>query len=317
MLRISLATYSIIRNLCTTTGSGQSTLAKMFYAVKRGRNTGVYNTWEECKSQVDRFPAARYKKFATEGDAWDFVQDTEATRGPQADDWALQHSSSSSSAGSFSSSAGSSSSSSAGSSRYPARPSYRAKRPHNPSQSSYGQEQPSAKRTKLIEIDSLPSFNNENLNRMGDYSVVYTDGCCSRNGRLKARAGLGVYWGPNNPLNVAERLDGRQTNQRAEIQAACKAIETAKAQNISKLVLYTDSMFTINGITKWIHSWKQNGWRLSTGQNVINREDFEKLDKLTEGIEIKWMHIPGHAGFSGNEAADKLARDGARLPGKE
>ena len=30
-------------------------------------------------------------------------------------------------------------------------------------------------------------------------------------------------------------------------KAACKAIEQAKAQNITKLVLYTDSMFTING----------------------------------------------------------------------
>lgn len=30
-------------------------------------------------------------------------------------------------------------------------------------------------------------------------------------------------------------------------KAACKAIEQAKAQNIKKLVLYTDSMFTING----------------------------------------------------------------------
>lgn len=31
------------------------------------------------------------------------------------------------------------------------------------------------------------------------------------------------------------------------LKAACKAIEQAKAQDISKLVLYTDSMFTING----------------------------------------------------------------------
>lgn len=34
----------------------------------------------------------------------------------------------------------------------------------------------------------------------GDSVVVYTDGCCSANGRLGARAGIGVYWGHNHPL---------------------------------------------------------------------------------------------------------------------
>ena len=34
----------------------------------------------------------------------------------------------------------------------------------------------------------------------GDSVVVYTDGCCSSNGRKRARAGIGVYWGPGHPL---------------------------------------------------------------------------------------------------------------------
>ena len=32
--------------------------------------------------------------------------------------------------------------------------------------------------------------------------VVYTDGCCSKNGRRGARAGIGVYWGPGNSRYV-------------------------------------------------------------------------------------------------------------------
>ncbi|ERE68506.1 1,2-dihydroxy-3-keto-5-methylthiopentene dioxygenase-like protein [Cricetulus griseus] len=63
----------------------------------------------------------------------------------------------------------------------------------------------------------------------------------------------------------------------------------AKAQNISKLVLYTDSMFTINGITSWVQGWKKNGWRTSTGKDVINKEDFMELDELTRGMDIKWL----------------------------
>ncbi|KAM8953229.1 ribonuclease H1-like [Pelodytes ibericus] len=298
MFRIPIAAFSAVRLVCSTVRGSHRTLTNMFYAVRRGRNPGVYNTWDECKEQVDRFPLARYKKFATENEAWEFVRDPSEAKSDEG---------------------GEKRSSPPKSLQSNVKPAYTAKRPLNPPPSSSGVQPPPAKRTKLIDICSLPSSADGSFKYMGDAVVVYTDGCCSRNGRLKARAGIGVYWGPNHPKNVAERLEGRQTNQRAEIQAACKAVEQAKAQNITKLVLYTDSMFTINGITKWIHSWKGNNWKLSTGQSVVNKEDFEKLDRLINGINITWMHIPGHAGFDGNEAADKLAKEGARkgLHGEE
>ncbi|KAM4772561.1 ribonuclease H1-like isoform 1-T2 [Rhinophrynus dorsalis] len=294
MLRIPFAAFSSVRSLCSTAGGVSTALARMFYAVRTGRKPGVYNTWAECKEQVDRFPAARYKKFATEEDAWEFVGNTKKE------------------SNSTEGSCPTPNSSTQKVSPCQPKPSYSTKRPIHRPPTSAAEKEPPRKRTKLIDIDSLPSSSNGSFQYMGDCAVVYTDGCCSRNGRLKARAGIGVYWGPNHPLNVAERLEGRQTNQRAEIQAAIRALEQAKKQNLTKLVLYTDSMFTINGITKWIHSWKSNGWKLSTGQSVINKEDFEKLDQLTVGLDIKWMHIPGHAGFGGNEAADRLAREGAQ-----
>ncbi|NWW54952.1 RNH1 Ribonuclease, partial [Pedionomus torquatus] len=168
-----------------------------------------------------------------------------------------------------------------------------------------------AKRVKHDEVHPAATVSEDKFSYMGDFTVVYTDGCCSGNGRNRARAGIGVYWGPGHPLNTSERLPGRQTNQRAEIHAACKAIEQAKSQNIKKLIIYTDSKFTINGITSWVDNWKTNGWRTSSGGSVINKEDFERLDNLSKGIEIQWMHIPGHAGFQGNEEADRLAREGA------
>ncbi|NWW40464.1 RNH1 Ribonuclease, partial [Panurus biarmicus] len=174
-------------------------------------------------------------------------------------------------------------------------------------------EEQIAKRVKHeVPSCSTPTVSEDKFSYMGDFVVVYTDGCCSGNGRSRARAGIGVYWGPGHPLNASERLAGPQTNQRAEIHAACKAIEQAKSQNIKKLVIYTDSKFTINGITSWVDNWKTNGWRTSSGGSVINKQDFERLDNLAKDIEIQWMHIPGHAGFRGNEEADRLAREGAR-----
>ncbi|NXV27148.1 RNH1 Ribonuclease, partial [Rissa tridactyla] len=263
----------------------------MFYAVRKGRRTGVYRTWAECQEQVNKFPSARFKKFATEKDAWAFVgQQPPEPAGAHSPPAETQENSS-----------------------QREEPEINVlccntcKRPYEQS----ANEEHVAKRVKQDEVYSAPTVSEDKFSYMGDFAVVYTDGCCSGNGRNRARAGIGVYWGPGHPLNISERLPGRQTNQRAEIHAACKAIEQAKSQNIKKLIIYTDSKFTINGITSWVDNWKTNGWRTSSGGSVINKEDFERLDNLSKGIEIQWMHIPGHAGFRGNEEADRLAREGA------
>ncbi|XP_064304059.1 ribonuclease H1 isoform X2 [Phalacrocorax carbo] len=264
----------------------------MFYAVRKGRRTGVFRSWAECQEQVHKFPSASFKKFATEEDAWAFVRAGFPGRRRQPEPAAVTQESSSSQRGEV---------------EINVLCCNTCKRPHEQSTN----EEHIAKRVKHNEVFSVPTVSEDKFSYMGDFAVVYTDGCCSGNGRNRARAGIGVYWGPGHPLNTSERLPGRQTNQRAEIHAACKAIEQAKSQNIKKLIIYTDSKFTINGITSWVDNWKTNGWRTSSGGSVINKEDFERLDNLSKGIEIQWMHIPGHAGFQGNEEADRLAREGA------
>ncbi|XP_061282702.1 ribonuclease H1 isoform X4 [Bos javanicus] len=256
----------------------------MFYAVRRGRKAGVFLTWDECRAQVDRFPAARFKKFATEEEAWAFVRRSESPSDSEGQK-----------------------------TKHVEEPQVKAsKRLREP----LDEDEDAGACAKHVRqsAEPLPPVSKDTFSYMGDSVVVYTDGCCSSNGRKRARAGIGVYWGPGHPLNVGIRLPGRQTNQRAEIHAACKAIEQAKAQDITKLVLYTDSMFTINGITTWVKGWKQNGWRTSTGKEVTNKEDFAELERLARGMDIQWMHVPGHSGFRGNEEADRLAREGAKQP---
>ncbi|XP_077366463.1 ribonuclease H1 isoform X2 [Festucalex cinctus] len=288
---------------------------KFFYAVKKGFRPGVYNTWDECKAQVDKFPSATYKKFADKGDAWAFVRGGESSampqmpkdeepnvyllpkRGPEPleyiplgkkrryeeeeeeevweDDWED------------------------------------LEEDWDDLEEVVRQQHPVVPSKRIKHNHSSSSANKDGFTYMGDAVVVYTDGCCSNNGKRGARAGIGVYWGPQHPLNVAEPLQGRQTNQRAEIQATCMALQQAKEQNVKKLVVYTDSKFTINGITKWVRNWKLNGWQLKSGGTVTNKDDFEKLDRLNEGLEVVWMHVPGHAGYAGNEQADKLSREGA------
>lgn len=44
-----------------------------FYAVQIGKVPGIYNTWDECKAQIDGFPGAKYKSYKSKEDAEKFV----------------------------------------------------------------------------------------------------------------------------------------------------------------------------------------------------------------------------------------------------
>ena len=144
-------------------------------------------------------------------------------------------------------------------------------------------------------------------------TIVYTDGACTNNGN-NGSAGIGVYWGPNNPMNLSERLGGRQTNNCAEIHAAIRAIQQAKQIGLTELTVRTDSQFLIKSITNWFHGEKKNGWKSSTGKDVINKIDFVELERVMQGIKINWEYVRGHSGDEGNEAADRLAVMGAKMP---
>ncbi|XP_072306524.1 ribonuclease H1 isoform X2 [Eucyclogobius newberryi] len=284
MFRLS-GFFSAVRK-SVWSGAGVMAKGKFYYAVRKGFKPGVYKNWDECKSQVDKFPAAVYKKFPTEKDAWAFFRGENPVVLPPKPETVQSFD-----------------------------PSLLPKRGPEPLQyiplgpkrlrPVEEEEETPRKRAKQEETGS------SGFTYMGDSVVVYTDGCCTSNGKRSARAGIGVYWGPHHELNVAERLEGRQSNQRAELQAARKALELAKEHNIHKLVLYTDSKFTINGVTTWVKSWKLNGWRLKSGGAVINKDDFMQLDRLNSELQVTWLHIPGHAGYHGNEEADRLSREGA------
>lgn len=52
-------------------------MGKYYYAVREGRNIGVYKTWAECESQVRGYSGAEYKKFPTYEAAMDFMNGKE------------------------------------------------------------------------------------------------------------------------------------------------------------------------------------------------------------------------------------------------
>lgn len=50
-------------------------MASKFYAVRKGKTPGIYESWEACKRNVDGYPGAQYKSFKTRKEAEQFVGD--------------------------------------------------------------------------------------------------------------------------------------------------------------------------------------------------------------------------------------------------
>jgi len=140
-----------------------------------------------------------------------------------------------------------------------------------------------------------------------DPLIIYTDGSCGELQDTGATiACSGIWYGPDDPRNRKERVPGvQQTNNRAELWAAIRAIETLECPHDQHVVICTDSRYTINAVCKWIEKWQHSNWRQKTVKNEIL---IKRLHKLATGDRpISFIYTPGHRGIEGNEGADKLA----------
>jgi ribonuclease HI len=131
---------------------------------------------------------------------------------------------------------------------------------------------------------------------------IYTDGACSGN------PGPGG-WGAVLRWNGTEKeLSGgmpETTNNRMELMAAIVALESLTRPVTIRL--HTDSQYLRDGITKWIHGWKRNGWKTAARKPVKNADLWQRLDAAQERHDISWHWVRGHDGHPENERADQLA----------
>ena len=136
--------------------------------------------------------------------------------------------------------------------------------------------------------------------------TIYTDGACKGNpgpggwgAWLKTGAHEKELWGG----------EAVTTNNRMEVTAVIEALAALKRN--SHVQLYTDSQYVRQGITTWIHNWKQRGWKTAAKQPVKNIDLWQRLDALAALHQIEWRWVKGHAGDPGNERAVTLANRGA------
>ena len=134
---------------------------------------------------------------------------------------------------------------------------------------------------------------------------IYTDGACRGN------PGVGGWGAIIHYLDTSKELFGgshETTNNQMEMQAVIEGLKALKEP--CNITLYTDSKYVMDGITNWIHGWKQNDWKTANKKPVKNKELWQELDGLVSKHNIEWKWVKGHAGILGNERADELANLG-------
>jgi len=135
--------------------------------------------------------------------------------------------------------------------------------------------------------------------------IIHTDGACSGNPGPGGWGAVLQYGGTIKELKGGAALT---TNNQMELTAAIEALNALKRP--VEVELHTDSVYVKDGLTKWIHGWKRNGWRTADKKPVKNLELWQALDAAVARHTIAWHWVKGHNGDEMNERADQLANEG-------
>jgi ribonuclease HI len=148
---------------------------------------------------------------------------------------------------------------------------------------------------------------------------VFTDGSCVGNGKSGAKAGWGA-WFPENPAwSTSAKLDAAEphTNQRAELSAIRGALDVllSKGCTDEDIVIYTDSDYSINCLSKWITKWVARNWKTIDGKDVLHQDLIKDIStKLSKFKSHRFHHVRAHTGgeddlSKNNDIVDRMARE--------
>jgi len=133
---------------------------------------------------------------------------------------------------------------------------------------------------------------------MEDIVSVYCDGSTFGNGKKESCGGIGVWFGPNDKRNISEPFTiDLATNQRTEIYAMLRTLKILEEEtNKHVFHIYTDSMYVINCLTKWMQKWEKNKWLRSDGSAVKNLELLKQTWEVYKKNENKYkiIHVRSH-----------------------
>jgi ribonuclease HI len=186
---------------------------------------------------------------------------------------------------------------------------------YNNKSKTYNIKQPlrTLKRTKTIK---------KNIHKDPNALYIFTDGSSINNGSKNSTSGFGIYIPEPETmcLKISSKLPNGKTNNYAELKAILKALKILDRKDIQilkkikkdKVIIVTDSQYSINCITLWYHSWVKKGWINATGEEVKNKVLIQEIQPLTVKHKVIFKHIKAHTSkkgffYDGNRIVDKLA----------
>lgn len=138
----------------------------------------------------------------------------------------------------------------------------------------------------------------------GHELIIYTDGS-SRGNPGPGGYGAILMWGDKRKeISCGYRLT---TNNRMELLAVIKALESLTKKNIA-LTVFTDSQYVVNSVEKkWLDNWVRTDFK----GGKKNKDLWLQYYKLSKDFSIKFKWVKGHADNPFNNRCDELATTAA------
>lgn len=139
---------------------------------------------------------------------------------------------------------------------------------------------------------------------------IYTDGASTRinpkdtDAEPLFKAGWAITWTYKGTRFVRYGfLPPPSSNNRGELTAVIEALKVASRVN-QEFVIYSDSQYCVNSITKWYSKWLREGKDDIKNPDLM-KQAYELYQSVKNRVEVKWVR--GHSGVEGNEIADEYA----------
>jgi ribonuclease HI len=98
------------------------------------------------------------------------------------------------------------------------------------------------------------------------------------------------------------------TNNMAELTAVLDLLQQT-AHLGEELLVYCDSTYVINSVTKWMPGWKRRGWRKGDGKAVLNVEIMKALDAAMRGRSVRFQWVKGRGSRAPSSVTPRRAPD--------
>ena len=141
--------------------------------------------------------------------------------------------------------------------------------------------------------------------------IIAIDGACRRPGTPESFS-VGAYVAKiNNEIYEHDAVyELQSTGQRGEILALLQALERCIDSDEELIYIISDSEYIVNCINKeWYKNWENKGWITAEGEEVKNKDLWEKVSgmlSVLEDKEIVVYHIKGHVFPFGKATAKRL-----------